>query len=65
MQLKITLPNSLGKFYVACGTPLITKNNWGDANDVELDHAVMAAGLMYDVRFSSLVAAYRADDLKT
>ena len=41
------------------------EEQWGDANDVELDHAVMAVGLMYDVRFSSLVAAYRADDLKT
>ena len=41
------------------------EEQWGDANDVELDHAVMAAGLVYDVRFSSLVAAYKADDLKT
>ena len=40
------------------------EEQWGDATDADLDRAVMAAGLMHDVRLSSLAAAYRAEDLK-
>ena len=38
------------------------EEEWGDATDQELNSAVVTAGLLHDVRFSSLVAAYRAED---
>ena len=41
------------------------EDEWGDAMEVDVDNAVMTAGLLHDVKFSSLVAAYRAEDLKT
>ena len=40
------------------------EEEWGDANSVELDNAMLTTGLLHDVRFSSLAAAYRAEDLK-
>ena len=40
------------------------EEEWGDSNDAELDHAVMTTGLFNDVKYSSLVAAYRAEDAK-
>ena len=40
------------------------EEDWGDATNEDLDQAMMTAGLLHDVRFSSLVAAYRAEDLK-
>ena len=41
------------------------EEEWGDAMEVDLDNAVMTAGLLHDVQFSSIVAAYRAEDLKS
>ena len=40
------------------------EEEWGDANNKDLDTAMVNAGLLHDVRFSSLAAAYRAEDLK-
>ena len=40
------------------------EESWGDANEKDLDQAMVTAGLMHDVRFSSLVAAYRAEDIR-
>ena len=40
------------------------EEEWGDANSKELDMAMVTTGLLHDVRFSSLAAAYRAEDLK-
>ena len=36
----------------------------GDAPEAELEQAMITAGLLHDVRYSSLVADYRAEDLK-
>ena len=40
------------------------EEEWGDGNSSELDNAMLTTGLLHDVRFSSLAAAYRAEDLK-
>ena len=40
------------------------EEDWGDAQDGDLDQAMLTAGLLHDVRFPSLVAAYRAEDLR-
>ena len=37
---------------------------WEDANEADLDQAVMTAGLLHDVKYSNLVAAYRAENIK-
>ena len=39
------------------------EEEWGDATEKELESAMVTAGLLHDVKFSSLVAAYRAEDL--
>ena len=40
------------------------EEEWGDECVSSLDSTVMSAALLHDVRTSSLVAAYRAQDLK-
>ena len=40
------------------------EEEWGDANEDDLDQAMAKASVLHDVKFSSLVAAYRAQDLK-
>ena len=40
------------------------EEEWGDAMEVDIGNATMSAGLLHDFNFSSLVAAYRAEDLK-
>ena len=41
-----------------------SEEEWGDATVADLDRSVMTAGLLHDVRFSNLAAAYRAEDAK-
>ena len=36
----------------------------GDETKSDLSHAILNAGLLHDVKFTGLVAAYRAQDLK-
>ena len=40
------------------------EEEWGDANEKDLDAAMITSGLLHDVKNTSLVAAYRAQDLK-
>ena len=40
------------------------EEEWIDQNDADLDHAMLNAGLLHDVKFTSLAAAYRAKDLE-
>ena len=40
------------------------EEDWGDSNPVDLDVAMVSAGLMHDVKYSSLAAAYRAEDAR-
>ena len=40
------------------------EEDWGDSNSAELDVAMVSAGLMHDVKYSSLAAAYRAEDAR-
>ena len=40
------------------------EEEWGDETEADLDHAMLNAGLLDDMKFTSLVAAYRAQDLK-
>ena len=40
------------------------EEEWGDQNEADLDHAMLNAGLLHDVKFTSLAAAYRAKDLE-
>ena len=40
------------------------EEEWGDETEADLDHAMLNAGLLHDVKFTSLVAAYKAQDLK-
>ena len=40
------------------------EEEWGDEVEADLDHAMLNAGLLHDVKFTSLVSAYRAKDLK-
>ena len=47
-----------------CVTPQTSRKTGGDSLDSDLDTAMLSAGLLHDVRYSSLVAAYRAEDMK-
>ena len=38
------------------------EEEWGDSNDADLDRSLLTAGLMHDVKFSCIWAAYRARD---
>ena len=40
------------------------EEEWGDQNEADLDHAMLNAGLLHGVKFTSLAAAYRAKDLE-
>ena len=40
------------------------EEDWGDATEPELNVAMLTTGLMHDVKYSSLAAAYRAENLK-
>ena len=40
------------------------EEEWGDSNDAGLDNAMVTANVLHDVKYSSLVAAYRAEDRK-
>ena len=40
------------------------EEEWGDANDPDVDKAATTAGLMHDIEPSSLAAAYRAENAK-
>ena len=40
------------------------EEEWGDAPSNELATAMLSAGLMHDAKFSSLAAAYRAEDAR-
>ena len=40
------------------------EEEWGDSNEPDLDQAMLSAGLLHDVKYSSLAAAYRAEDAK-
>ena len=40
------------------------EEEWGDAPSNELTTAMLSAGLMHDAKFSSLAAAYRAEDAR-
>ena len=40
------------------------EEEWGDETEDDLNHAMLNAGLLHDVKFTSLVSAYRAQDLK-
>jgi hypothetical protein len=40
------------------------EEEWGDEVEANLDHAMLNAGLLHDVKFTSLVSAYRANDLE-
>ena len=37
---------------------------WGDEVEADLGHAMLNAGLIHDVKFTSPVSAYKAKDLK-
>ena len=40
------------------------EEEWGDSNEPDLDQAMLSAGLLHDVKYSSLAAAYRVEDAK-
>ena len=40
------------------------EEEWGDALEPDLDKAMLCAGLLHDAKYSSLAAAYRAQDAK-
>ena len=40
------------------------EEEWGDEVEANLDHAMLNAGLLHDVKFTSLVSAHRAKDLE-
>ena len=40
------------------------EEEWGDATEADLDRAVTTTGLLHDVWFSKLAAAYKAEGAK-